>query len=606
MSGTPTVLLAFANDQGAFLDSLQKETDEISDALRDRMDAGFIDVQVQQGATVERLFKLVSRYGDDVHVFHYGGHANGSALDLQSAEGGNVEAHSQGLAGLLGSLKNLQLVFLNGCATQGHVEALIAAGVPAVIATSAPVEDTIALEFASLFYTNLAERNQARTVEAAFNMAKNQVETTKGKAISFAATRGMTVGGGDPPAVGVDKWGLYAASGKEAQLAWSLPTKPAGVVMFQTAAQGMPGGAIATPNSKLIARLSGLIGQMNVNFSKTIALQIELNRGEPPEERIVRDEIANAFPSPIGARLNQLFSGGQLGEPRLQLLVGTYNITTRYIAFCLLAQLWDLFDSKPGAIKLSDAQWQAVEQFNACNEADAVSFDFLALAIALANAIKANGERPFMTECEGLEAAFAVADCTAAHNFMNQTRKALAEGSLDPAATAAATDEADVHLENALVAMTFVVGYTLAVIKQIKVSKSRNKEASFLHQRVILDRVVSKQAQVDPTRELTNFAANESVILLKDLDDVSRYLNLAPFMVDLNALTGNSGSKLYFLRWYDPEGDCLHYTHVNEARDQLEINAKIPVAGQPPNPAVLYHPQTLQLHKEFLAVVARR
>ena len=45
-----------------------------------------------------------------------------------------VLAFSGGLAQLMGIQKELQLVFLNGCATKGQVEQLFAAGIKAVIA----------------------------------------------------------------------------------------------------------------------------------------------------------------------------------------------------------------------------------------------------------------------------------------------------------------------------------------------------------------------------------------------------------------------------------------------------------------------------------------
>ena len=81
MNNKPVILAAFANDQGRFLESLQQESDAISDALHAKKDGGYIDLEVQQGASIERLFTLIGRYGDDLAMLHYGGHANGSALD---------------------------------------------------------------------------------------------------------------------------------------------------------------------------------------------------------------------------------------------------------------------------------------------------------------------------------------------------------------------------------------------------------------------------------------------------------------------------------------------------------------------------------------------
>ena len=102
MSNKPIILAAFANDQGRFLESLQQESDAISDALHAKKDGGYIDLEMQQGASIERLFTLVGRYGDDLAMLHYGGHANGSALDLEASGGGNLAAQGGGLAQLLG------------------------------------------------------------------------------------------------------------------------------------------------------------------------------------------------------------------------------------------------------------------------------------------------------------------------------------------------------------------------------------------------------------------------------------------------------------------------------------------------------------------------
>ena len=224
----------------------------ISDALHAKKDLGYIDLEMQQGASIERLFTLVGRYGDDLAMLHYGGHANGSALDLEASGGGNVAAQGGGLAQLLGSLPNLKLVFLNGCATQGHVAALLAQGVPVVIATSAPVEDTIALQFAKTFYAVLADPAASRTIDFAFARAKALVATTKGDAIAVT-TRAMTAGDDAPLEVGPATWGLYVAPGKAASLAWTLPNQPIGEFMIEASAP-VTATQIATPNVNLVAR----------------------------------------------------------------------------------------------------------------------------------------------------------------------------------------------------------------------------------------------------------------------------------------------------------------------------------------------------------------
>ncbi len=597
MAGAPVILTAFANDQGRFLESLQQESDAISDALRAKKDSGIIDLEVQQGATIARLFDLINRYSQDLAVLHYGGHANGSALDLQAAGGTNAEAHGGGLAQLLGTLPNLKLVVLNGCATQGHVEQLLAQGVPAVIATSAPVEDNIALQFAREFYTALADPAASRTIDFAFSRAKALVATAKGGAITFE-TRGTSFGDPEPPVVGVDKWGLYANKGKEAALAWALPDHSATNFVIDGAAP-VTATEIATPSGNLVARQAAAVSELDADFRKRMELEKQMSRDGSVDERLVREGIINAFPSPIGEKLRILFAGGQMGDPRLRLAVATYDITTRFIAFALIAQLWDLFEDKAGAITLTDAQWQAIEAFNTLDEAGAARFDFLDLAVKLTSAIEANGAKPYMEQCSGLGAAMAQPECAAAQSFMNTTRAAIHDNTVDPAKAAELAQQADVHLDNALFAMTFVAGYKLATIKEITINRTRRKDASFLHRRVVLDRAAAALYK-DDTQALLHYADNESVILLKDLDDVTSYINLSPFVLDQNALTRNPGTKLYFLHWYDEANGALHYTQISEDSDQIEIKSVMPP------PFDVSHPPMLKLYQEFRSTVARR
>ena len=597
MNSKPVILAAFANDQGRFLESLQQESDAISDALHAKKDGGYIDLEMQQGASIERLFTLIGRYGDDLAMLHYGGHANGSALDLEASGGGNLAAQGGGLAQLLGSLPNLKLVFLNGCATQGHVAALLAQGVPAVIATSAPVEDTIALQFAKEFYAALADPAASRTIDFAFARAKALVATTKGDAIAVT-TRAMTAGDDAPLEVGPATWGLYVAPGKAASLAWTLPTQPIGDFVIEASAPATA-TQIATPNVNLVARQASAVGAFDSGFKERMELERKLSRDGTVDERLVREGIINAFPSPIGEKLRILFAGGQMGDSRLRLAVATYDITTRFVAFALLAQLWDLFEDNEGKVTLSAAQWQAIEAFNALDEPGAARFDFLQFAITLTAALGANNAAPYMSQCADLAAAVQQPDCAAAQTFMNEMRGAIFDQTLDPAKVAELAEQADAHLDAALYVLTFVVGYKLATIKEIKISRTRKKNASYLHRRVVLDRAAAALYK-DDTQALLNFADNESVILLKDLDDVSSYLNLSPFVIDQNALTANAGTQLYFFHWYDSASDTLHYAQISEDSDRIEIRAVMP------QPFDQSHPPMLKLYQEFRAMVARR
>ena len=610
--GAPFILAAFANDPKNPLENLQKECDTISDALRAKKDSGIIDFEVQQGTTIPRLFDLITHYSQDLVVLHYGGHADDTALDLQAADGTNVQAQGKGLAQLLGTLPNLKLVVLNGCATQGHVEQLLAQGVPAVIATQAPINDATALEFTRQFYNALANPTASRTIDAAFATAASLVETTPGKA-NTVEFRGTSFGDPVQPAAGLDKWGLYATKGKEAAFAWTLPTRSASSFVI-VAAPANTATAISTPNSNLLVRLAGAVGQFDSYFKEDMEIAHKRSRTGVIDEREVRVGVIDAYPAPIGKKLQALFAGGQMGDPRLPLLIETYDITTRLIAFVLLAQLWDMFEEKAseekaGAVTLGDTEWAAIDQFKALDDSGAAIFDYLAFAITLVGALSANGAVPYMQECAGLGAAFAQTDGAAAQSFMNETRAALQAGSIDPAKVGELAQAADHHLEVAMIAMTFVVGYKLATIKEISIERTRRKKASFLHKRVVLDK--ANASYLDDTGAFADYADNESVILLKDLDDVSSYINLSPFVIDRNALTRNTGSNVYFMRFYDGARDISHYAQISECDDKMELLAVMPPVldkdnKEQPNPLEVSGPAMLKLLQEFRSTVAKR
>ena len=91
---------------------------------------------------------------------------------------------------------------------------MLAAGLPAVIATSAAVGDDAATRFAVAFYQSLAEKNS--TLKDAFNFAVDATRI-KGGLPLVVETRA-----GRPAAVGEAGWGLYYKD--EAVLAWKLPS----------------------------------------------------------------------------------------------------------------------------------------------------------------------------------------------------------------------------------------------------------------------------------------------------------------------------------------------------------------------------------------------
>src|SRR4029079_1205873 len=181
MAELPVIVLAFANEQEGqrYLRDLPEELRQLQAILEAAEGKGLCKLVVRPNARLDQILETFTEHRDRVAIFHYGGHAGGDPLFLEATGVGGAVAHAEGLATFLGQRRNLQLVFLNGCSTRAQAAGLLDAGVTAVIATARAIEDTIALEFASAFYSELAS---GATMRASYEAARGRVLAARGSA----------------------------------------------------------------------------------------------------------------------------------------------------------------------------------------------------------------------------------------------------------------------------------------------------------------------------------------------------------------------------------------------------------------------------------------
>ncbi len=214
MNQTPVVFLAFANNDDAYLKNLIREGKIIRDNLLDAHDAGYIELYKGDNTSISDLYKGVSRYQKRIVIFHYGGHANDAALMFE----GEVDmetANAAGLANTFKAMPQLQLVFLNGCATYGQVDQLLERGVKAVIATNVGINDSKAQEFSEQFYQALAKEN---TIGDAFGIASQFMQTKYKKELVITTRKGLKIQRKTKQDL---PWGIYYQD--ETALDWKLP-----------------------------------------------------------------------------------------------------------------------------------------------------------------------------------------------------------------------------------------------------------------------------------------------------------------------------------------------------------------------------------------------
>lgn len=210
----PVLFFAFANQSDAYLASLKEESREINSSLQYLHDKQAVEVYREESCGVREVLDGLNRFRDRLAVFHYAGHAGGEHLELEGGSG-----NAAGVAQLLAELPKLQLVFLNGCSTYPQVEYLMSLGVKAVVATSTPISDTKATEFAGQFYRALANKS---TIQSAFRFGVNALKTKYGgdDVASIIQFRGFKPATGAPM-----PWGLYLNENATDILDWTLPTE---------------------------------------------------------------------------------------------------------------------------------------------------------------------------------------------------------------------------------------------------------------------------------------------------------------------------------------------------------------------------------------------
>jgi hypothetical protein len=225
----PVILLAFANEQEGkrYLRDLPEELRQLQAILEGAERKGLCELVVRPNATLHQIFETFTEYRDRVAIFHYGGHASSDRLFLESTGAQGAVAHAGGLARFLGQRRNLELVFLNGCSTRAQAAGLLDAGITAVIATARAIEDTVALEFAVAFYTEIAA---GATLRAAYEAARGRILAACGTARRvYCRTRDLAAStpildpGADPADEDDFPWELRLAPGAELDGRWSLP-----------------------------------------------------------------------------------------------------------------------------------------------------------------------------------------------------------------------------------------------------------------------------------------------------------------------------------------------------------------------------------------------
>lgn len=550
---SPVLFLAFSNDNDDHLALLEDERRAISGHLIPLESQQFFQLHVEPSARIQDLSKYLAEFKDRVALFHYAGHAGSEAIFLQDGR-----ADAGGLANLLALQKNLKLVFLNGCSTKAQVDQLIALGIPAVIATSVPISDPAAKNFADIFYNALATRHD---IEEAFKVAASAYQMESGNELSIQRGLDLEI---DEPEDALP-WGLYVKKEKEDVLQWKIPHESAASFIVRGAnLKYQSGGSL---NKKLVESIANAI----MPYAQTISdLTVEAKRKRrEPKMRDLRVAVIDAFPTPVGTHLRKLLQSEDINTDRLEKIVNVYTIAGQFLAYILLAQLWDE-KHKNKNLAIGEEYSGELKKFFSLDAELVKGYNFIELVRILADIFESNNIEPFVKEFKDLRKEYYADSAFFKGCAFLEELKIILKDKISSDEVESFCVQAEDHLCEIFKHFGFSTKYTLMTIKNIDLLKKRYQTPEYRHNLVLLDKLTAAFGELDDVLYSIDFTENESVLLLHNEEDVTPNLNLSPFLIDENALSGQKNSKLFFYH-HQKEG-AVQYILTDNLKDILTID----------------------------------
>lgn len=561
------IFLAFANSSSEPLESLSREDDQVYAALSDRRLRGHFIIHRDSHSNPEKFVEYLDKFREQLVVFHYSGHAGRDSLLF-----GGQAANARGVAYQLGQIGKkgiLKLVILNGCSTAGQVRGLLDAGVPVVIATSAPVEDRSATEFSIRFFHCLCKKHM--NIREAFDEALGVAQTYTGRDLGIGSKkRGPELSEEDEEPL----WGLFASDERALEI---NPLPHGGRLQKKND---------YTPNKALATELFNALLKAGCEDSKLIEKhgQATLSKKQM--------NIVSVLPSPIGIHLQKLICPtteeetegfDKINLPRLQQCARVFHVTVELLAYIMLAQLWDL--RLQGKIpKLSPELLTIIRDYFYLPGKERSRFDYIpfirAIRQFLDEELQEEAGVPYFVEeldyLKGLvQSGHAFAD---ACSYLSHLRELAAPGRISDSALPEICAEAESHLCAFFAELGFLHRYDLTSIQNIDIRKYRHQlqmEATFSHEAIKLMHAIG--AEEKNHYVLPTYLDNRAVMLIKGEltlsdENVNEFtgkslgsLNLSPFIVDLNAFDKDSDiSNLFSFHQAGPGKEYYQYKKVSK------------------------------------------
>jgi hypothetical protein len=283
---------------------------------------------------------------------------------------------------------------------------------------------------------------------------------------------------------------------------------------------------------------------------------------------VAKEIISYSYVGVLGIQLRKLMAIGKedLSESKqrkyLENCLLTLKRALQLLCFAMLSRLWDCKKSSPGKYGLNENQRAACrrffdDQFGADLEEyvrllkillDIFEDHMLDLPIAELNDLKINlsEESDFMKACTSMQAlsqlfersAYTLVDCY----------------------------EAEKQLVVALESLKFLANYKMVSIRNIDYYEMRDNPPRFLHNYTALGFDNRSNVNLQRVNYMTSPINTDAVLLFKET--YLQGVNLFPFIIDMNALSFEGGTKICFYTRRDETNDGLCYSFLEDNREE--------------------------------------
>lgn len=558
----PIIFLAFSNSQDDYLKMLKRESKQINRALEVLDDKGLVKIVREESADLEAIFHNFNRFKNQIAIFHYAGHADGENL-LFEGDAGNAD----GLANLFALQKNLKLVFLNGCSTQGQVDKLLELGIPAIIATSVPINDTKATEFSEQFYRALANKS---TIKTAFSFAVSWLQAKYGDTevpTIIENHRGFGVIGDAADPKVIMPWGLYIQADNDV-LDWTLPTR------FVQTVTRRPLDHEFVINDYIYNILEDMMAA-----DPTFESRLVDSEGNDLDDRNLLALIIGNYPWSIGSQLRRLVSRddemNSFSIFRLEQIVNTYVIASQVLFYIILSQLWEEKKRKDDENKDFPIGTHFLDALT-LHENNFKQFDYFAQIRQIVQELEENEIDLFVKEVDSLQKSFKEKkEFYNAYMYLESLRSRLLSPDNTNLINEAAQICADAEycLSVVIGKMAFLINYQMLTVRDILINKAPHTPPEFKH---IMGNLKAQDndflSLFKEPKGYVNYVDSRSVILVRDLKDVTEYLSLSPFIVDKNAFGDARATSTDLFMYVFNDGNEFNYFSLRHNLFKEQVN----------------------------------